>query len=110
MDLDAIAPNYPDLGHPFYAGGGPGPSTDQAAQAAASAAIAAFADPVPQGRGPGDPGDYPTPQQVPVRPSLVDLINATAVGDDTAAESLPGRIQPPSSWDGEMGWQAPGVL
>lgn len=97
------APAYPPpAGLGFIAGGGHGPDTDQAAAVAASGQAAMFASPVGEGRGPGDPGDYRSPQVFVSHPRLIDAINTSAVGDDTASESLPGRIVPLVGWDGEL--------
>lgn len=108
--------NAPTIGYPpaagaalpFIAGGGAGPDTDQAAQLAASVLTGLMAGAVPQGRPMGSSEDLPSPQRFTNHPRLIDAINTTAVGDDTAAEALPGRIFP-GWWDGESGWAAPGV-
>lgn len=88
--------------------GGYAPNVDQAATARQALATGLLSDAVTQGRPPGDPVDVNSPQQFPARPSLETLLAATAIGDDSAAEALPGRIFP-GAWDGEPGWSAPGV-
>ena len=74
--------------------GGHGPDVDQVALAAASAHVGLFAGAIAQGRDPGDPADVPSPQTIPTRPALRELLAQSAVGDDTAAEALPGRLFP----------------
>lgn len=91
----------------YYAGGGPDPGTAQGDASAGSFLTGLYAGAVALGRGIGDTGDHRTPQPMPTRPSLVDALESAAVGDDTAAEALPGRVYP-SAWDGEPGWMAPG--
>lgn len=82
-----------------------GPEVAQANAAGAAMRSALFSGAVPMGREPGATVDRSNPQIWGTRPSVLDAINTTAVGDDTARESLPGRLSP-SAWDGEPGWMA----
>ena len=86
------APGVDLLARPAIAGAGP--DVDQANRSAASAWSSMMTDPVPMGRGPGDPVDVASPQQFVRRPTTAELVADTAVGDETATESLPGRIWP----------------
>ena len=81
-----------------------GPETDQAATGARSFFTALFAGAVPEGRRPGVTVDRRAPQVFTKHPNI-DAIATSAVGDDTAAEALPGRLTP-SAWDGEPGYLA----
>ena len=79
------------------------PGVDQAQLAGASLRAGLMAGAVGEGRGPGAHDDVPSPQPIHDRPSLAVALASTAVGDDTAAESLPGRLYPLFS-DGEATW------
>ena len=111
---DGGAGNAPDLccelpaAPRFIAGGGYGPDTAQADALAASVHRGLFAGAVTQGRPVGESADVRSPQMFVNHPSLEQLLANTAVGDDTAAEALPGRVFP-GAWDGEPGWASPGV-
>jgi hypothetical protein len=87
----------------FLAGGrdAAGPQADALT---ARARTGLFFGAVPQGRPIGSPVDLNSPQRFANRPSLEELLNATSIGDDSAAESLPGRIRPVSFGDGEESW------
>jgi hypothetical protein len=91
---------------PGFLAGGRDASTPQAEALTARAKTALLYGAVPQGRPEGSPIDVNSPQRFPSRPSLGELINSTSIGDDSAAESLPGRIRPVAFGDGEEGWQS----
>lgn len=97
------APAYPAAPGPgaFIAGGGLGPGVDQVEQLDASVTAGMFAGAVTQGRPVGESADINSPQRFVTRPSLADLVDPTQVGDDTAAEALPGRMYPAAFDDGE---------
>ena len=94
-------------GTPRHAFGALGPELVQADKLEASAHAALFAGAVGEGRAPGFAGDSVTPQLVPQHVTLSDAVRSSSVGDDTGAESLPGRIRP-AEWDGEPGWGSSG--
>lgn len=87
-----------------FLAGGADASIPQAEAAMARAKTTLFYGAVAQGRPIGSPVDLPSPQRFPTRPSLRELVNSTAIGDDQSAESLPGRVWPVSFGDGEDGW------
>lgn len=106
-NVTGTGPRYAAPSDAFIAGGA-GPGVPQASSARGSLARGILAGAVPQGRAPGATDDVPSPQRIVTAPGMAQLLASTNVGDDTAAQSLPGRIYP-SSWDGEPGYGAPGV-
>ncbi len=83
-----------------------GPEVAQAAQARAAFAGALVSGAVPMGDETATADvDRRNPQVWNNRPNVLDAINTTAAGDETARESLPGRLSP-SEWDGDPGWMA----
>ena len=82
-----------------------GPEVAQATAAGAAFASALVAGAIGCGRPPAATVDRRNPQVWNNRPNVMDAINTTAVGDETAREALPGRLTP-SAWDGDPGWMA----
>lgn len=85
--------------------GAQGPEVAQANAGAARFFSTLFAGAIPQGRPAPNTTDLRSPQRFVAHPRLDVTVAATAVGDDTARESLPGRVTP-SMWDGEETWLA----
>lgn len=83
--------------------GAQGPEVAQASSGARAFFSTLFSGAIPQGRPTPNTTDLRSPQRFVHHPRLD--IAATAVGDETARESLPGRITP-SAWDGEETWLA----
>jgi hypothetical protein len=89
---------------PFIAGG-QGPELAQAATGAAAMLSALFSGPIPQGKPAPNTTDLRSPQHFVAHPRMDLTVSSSAVGDETARESLPGRVTP-SQWDGEETWLA----
>ena len=98
MPSDALPGNAPRYagayGPPAFIAGPITPGVDQAQLLAARSRSALMAGAVGEGRGAGAHDDGPNPQTFRDRPGLSELLASSAVGDDTAAEALPGRLYP----------------
>lgn len=108
MPSDALPGNAAssagEYGPPPFIAGGMTPGVDQAALAGASFHTGLMAGAQGQWRQAGSSDDVPSPQTFRDRPSLADALASTSLGDETAAESLPGRLYPLGSGDGEQSW------
>lgn len=107
-DNASMPSTYPVAGPGAFDAGGIDPGDGQLESANASLRVGIFNGAVTQGRPVGSDADVVSPQRFPLRQTLEQMLSSTAVGDDEAAESLPGRIYPTDFWDGEPGWAAPG--
>lgn len=91
-------------GHPAQIANAVGPEVIQQGTGAARFLGSFMFGAVAGGRDNGATGDVRSPQ-VFINHFVHDAVSTTAVGDETAQESLPGRLRA-SSWDGEPGWAA----
>lgn len=98
MGADSLPGNAPgnagDYGPGPFIAAGHTPGVDQAQLAGASFHVGLMAGAVSQGRVTGSDADVPSPQHFPTRPNQAMAVGQSSVGDDTAAEQLPGRVRP----------------